>query len=148
MYLHNGFDLCFTRPLTVTGAFMRPDGTVFLHQMLLDRVENYNYVLQNTLIHNSGSKNFKNQLKIPLDRPYYGSPEMMVHYNNLNNRYVICDDTGMVVAKLVNENYNVMMSGTWYLLTQAYSITLSFKPAIATAIQNLKAVNFNINNNE
>ena len=29
----------FTRPLTVTGAFILPDDTIFFHEMVLDRID-------------------------------------------------------------------------------------------------------------
>ena len=38
----------FTRPATVTGAFLHSSGGVAFHQMTLDHVENDEYVLQNT----------------------------------------------------------------------------------------------------
>ena len=43
--LHENF--VFSRPLTVTGAYLLPNGEVFFHQMTLDRIENNEYVLQN-----------------------------------------------------------------------------------------------------
>ena len=59
----------FSRPLSVTGAYFLPtrriDGIdyaeeVFFHQMTLDRIENGEYVLQNTQFsvnHPPGKKN-------------------------------------------------------------------------------------------
>merc|ERR1719215_2011406 len=44
--LHNAFEP--TRPLMVTGAYLK-DGKVIFHQMILDRVLNDEYILQNTL---------------------------------------------------------------------------------------------------
>ena len=38
----------FTRPATVTGAYLFPSGKIIFHQMTLDRVENDEYILQNT----------------------------------------------------------------------------------------------------
>ena len=36
------------RPVTVTGAFVFADRTIGYHQMTIDRVENDEFVLQNT----------------------------------------------------------------------------------------------------
>ena len=38
----------FTRPASVTGAFLHSSGEIAFHQMTLDRVENDEYVLQNS----------------------------------------------------------------------------------------------------
>ena len=38
----------FTRPATVTGAYLYPTGELIFHQMTLDRVQNDQYILQNT----------------------------------------------------------------------------------------------------
>ena len=55
MILNQNF--VFSRPLTVTGAYFRPDRTidgifyekeVIFHQMTLDRIENNTFILQNT----------------------------------------------------------------------------------------------------
>jgi len=40
----------FSRPLTVTGAYRFPTGEVVFHQMTLDRIDNGEYVLQNSEI--------------------------------------------------------------------------------------------------
>ena len=57
MFLNENF--VFSRPLTVTGAYFIPartidgvfyDEEVFFHQMTLDRIENGEYVLQNSEI--------------------------------------------------------------------------------------------------
>ena len=124
--------------------YQNDDGSFLMHQMLLDRVENREYVLQNTLIEHEGTEH-GTQLRIPLDRPYYASDINMM-YRLSSSNYVYKGDNNEII-NLVHEKVNSEKwhKGEWYLLPQAYSITLSYKPAITTAIKNLKAVNFNIN---
>ena len=88
--------------------------------MVLDRIENSEFILQNTLIDHSGS-----QIRIPLTREYYASYEMMEDCYNCYNDYVYYGDNNEFLA-LVNEQFN-MDTEKWYLLPQAYSITLTRK---------------------
>ena len=53
-----------TRPLTVTAAYLKPNRDLIFHQMILDRVENDEYVLQNTLF----SSEFATSQNLPLLR--------------------------------------------------------------------------------
>ena len=114
MLLHEKFTC--TRPLTVTGAFQQSDGRVFFHQMILDRIENRQYILQNTLISHSGT-----QLRIPLQRQYYASYDFIVNYSS-----VYSGPKGEFLT-LVNESIpqTKMVPERWYLLPQAYSIILT-----------------------
>lgn len=59
--LHSGFK--FSRPLTVTGYWKDANDVVIEHQMVVDRVENNQYVIQNT--------NPVELLRIPLNRNLY-----------------------------------------------------------------------------
>ena len=89
--------------------------------MVLDRVENSEFVLQNTLIDHSGS-----QIRIPLSRDFYASEEMMKDCFNCYNDFVYYGDNNEFLT-LANEQFNNMREERWYLLPQAYSITLTPK---------------------
>jgi Cu2+-containing amine oxidase len=119
----------FTRPLTITGAYLLPtrfiDGNfvpkeVFFHQMVLDRVDDSTneYVIHNTSFNEGGPV-----LRIPKKNAYYiSNPNMM----NLNaaGQYKLKGQNGEEWT-LVNENVkNTMKPKTWYLLPQAYLLTL------------------------
>ena len=139
MLLNENFT--FTRPVTVTGAYLLPDRIidgnffpkkVFFHQMVLDRIDDLTnkYVIQNTSFDEGGPV-----LKIPKKNAYYTSnPNMM----NLNaaGQYKLNGQNGEEWT-LVNENVgNTMQPETWYLLPQAYSITLVPEPtAFSTALK-------------
>ena len=99
MLFHEKFT--FTRPLTVTGAYLYLDGSIIFHQMVLERIENSNYILQNTLIGHSDPL-----LRIPLKRQYYASYEMMEDCLNCNNDYVYIGPNNEF-CKLVNEHFNM-----------------------------------------
>ena len=116
MLLHEA--LILSRPLTVTGAFLPETGGVFFHQMVIDRIENSEYILQNTALDHSGS-----QIRIPLDRPYYAKLEMMYDCYSSFNAYIY-KGANNEFLKLANENLN-MKKKVWYLLPQAYSIKLT-----------------------
>ena len=53
----------FSRPLTVTGYWKDTDDVVIEHQMVVDRVQNNQYVIQNT--------NPVELLRIPINRNLY-----------------------------------------------------------------------------
>ena len=123
-------NFAFTRPVTVTGAYLLPnrfiDGDffpeeVFFHQMVLDRVDDSTneYVIHNTSFDEGGPV-----LRIPIKNAYYiSNPNMM----NLNaaGQYKLNGQNGEEWT-LVNETVkNTMKPNTWYLLPQAYSITLT-----------------------
>ena len=111
----------FTRPLTVTGAFLLPDDTVFFHQMVLDHVDDYTdeYILQNTSFKHGGA-----DVRIPRTREYYASEQMMLKNNTGPGKFKFYGRNGEFMW-LVNEDFgNTMKHNTWYLLPQAYSLTL------------------------
>ena len=88
--------------------------------MVLDRIENSKFILQNTLIEH-GTK-----VKIPQDRPFYADYDMMTDCYDCYNDYVYYGDKGEFMT-LANEQIKNMKKETWYLLPQAYSIILRKK---------------------
>jgi len=133
----------FTRPVTVTGAYLLPDRfidgnffpkEVFFHQMGLDRVYDFtnDYVVHNTSFDEGGPV-----LKIPKKNAYYTTnPNMM----NLNaaGQYKLNGQNGEEWT-LVNENVgNTMKPKTWYLLPQAYSLTLVPEQTASSAVVQVK----------
>ncbi|CBY13196.1 unnamed protein product, partial [Oikopleura dioica] len=96
----------FSRPLSVTGAYFLPtrriDGIdypeeVFFHQMTLDRIENGEYILQNTQF----SVNHPAVIKIKQTRPYYDSSSFVTNlFNQTGDNFY---DDGLLKMKLVNE---------------------------------------------
>ena len=113
--LHLNF--VFTRPLTVTGVYLNPDLTIIFHQMVIDRIENSDFILQNTLIDHSGS-----QIRIPISREFYAPYDMMCFCQN-GQDFVYHGPKNEFIP-LVNENFN-MEKERWYLQPVAYSITLT-----------------------
>ncbi|CBY14731.1 unnamed protein product [Oikopleura dioica] len=113
--LHENF--VFSRPLTVTGAYLLPSGEVLFHQMTLDRIENNEYVLQN----NQFSVDHPPVIRIKQRLPYYAVPHFIAHliYQTGNNIEVV----GNIQNVLISERHN-MNENEWYLLPHAYSITL------------------------
>jgi hypothetical protein len=111
----------FTRPLTVTGAFLLPDDTVFFHQMVLDRVDDFTdeYVIQNTSFEHGGAV-----IRIPKGREYYASEDVMLKCNPAPGEFKFYGQNGEFMW-LVNEDFgNTMKQNTWYLLPLAFSLTL------------------------
>jgi hypothetical protein len=111
----------FTRPLTVTGAFLLADDTIFFHQMVLERVDDSTdeYVIQNTCFKHGGTV-----LRIPKTRECYVNEQMMLKNNPAPDEFKFYGKNGEFMW-LVNEDFgNTMKQNTWYLLPQAYSITL------------------------
>ncbi|CBY13853.1 unnamed protein product [Oikopleura dioica] len=117
----------FSRPLTVTGAYFLPartiDGVffpekVFFHQMTLDRIENDEYVLQNSEISVPAQV-----IKIKKTHPYYAPIHDFNYYYNSQTGLSIYND-GSIKMQLVNELATNMSCETWYLLPQAYSLKL------------------------
>ena len=92
--------------------------------MILDRIENSNYILQNTLIGHSTS-----QLRIPLKRQYYADYDMMEDCFNCYNDYVYYGPNNEF-CELANEEIKNMKPEEWHLLPQAYSITLTLGPLL------------------
>ncbi|CBY15881.1 unnamed protein product [Oikopleura dioica] len=113
--LHENF--IFSRPLTVTGAYLLPNDEVFFHQMTLDRIENNEYVLQN----NHFSVNHPPVIRIKQRFPHYAIPQFIDHliYQTGNN----IEFVGNIQNVLISERHN-MNENEWYLLPHAYSITL------------------------
>ena len=126
----------FTRPLTVTGAYLLPDREVdgeffdeevFFHQMTLDRVDNKDdydkaeYVIANTSFKEGGSV-----VKIPRNRPYYADKYAVLGCKTPQNEYKYEDQKNGHFMKLVNNDKRIdnMDPETWYLLPRAYSLTL------------------------
>jgi len=135
----------FTRPLTITGAYLLPDRfidgdffpeEVLFHQMVLDRIDNETdndkaeYILHNTSFEQGGPV-----LKIPKTRAYYVNEYMMRNnetspgeFKYYGNKYFPnnTDFMWLVNEKFANTKLpqNTMQYETWYLLPQAYSITL------------------------
>jgi hypothetical protein len=103
--------------LTVTGAYLKPTGDLIFHQMILDRVEIDEYILQNTL-HSSEIEESQRLPLLRIDRQkrYYGFSD--------NSRGIINGPNGEFLL-LTNENCNSMNEEEWYLLPEAYSITLT-----------------------
>jgi hypothetical protein len=87
--------------------------------MILDRVENDEYILQNTL-HSSEIASSQNLplLRIARQKRYYAFFDMFNNPSGVINR-----PNGEFLL-LTNENSNSMMEEEWYLLPEAYSITL------------------------
>ena len=130
----------FTRPLTVTGAYLLPDDTIFFHQMVLDRVDDLTdeYVLQNSSFDHGGAV-----LRIPKTREYYVNEFMMVNNNPAPGEFKFYGPNGEFMW-LVNEDFDStethrpMMHNTWYLLPQAYSLTLVRKQIVKDVVQEEK----------
>ena len=137
MILNKNF--IFSRPLTVTGAYLVSKGLIKFHQMTLDRIEKCDYVLQNTMMSIDAPV-----LRIKLDNPYYVTPESTRNlvgpplakrfriptpdriYQKLSMKQesliMLHDNESM---DMVNENFGDMKKEKWYLLPEAYSLSLS-----------------------
>ena len=87
--------------------------------MVLDRIENDEYIIQNTLIPHSSS-----QIRISLDRRYYATYEMMKDCYSCFNDFVYYGSNNEFQT-LANERINNMDEQRWHLLPQAYEITLT-----------------------
>jgi len=120
--------------LTVTGAYLLPDrviggdffpAEVFFHQMVLDRIDNEaDYNKAEYIIHNTSFGHGGPVLKIPKTRAYYVNEFMMHNNQTAPGEYKYYGQNGDFMW-LVNEQFgNTMQPKTWYLLPQAYSITL------------------------
>ena len=121
----------FTRPLTVTGAYLLTDRvTVFFHQMVLDRIDNeFDYNKAEYVIHNTSFAEGGPVLRIPKTRAYYVDESVMRTNKTGPNEFKFYGQNGDFMW-LANEQFgNTMRPNTWYLLPQAYSITLVPEPA-------------------
>merc|ERR1719215_917006 len=121
--LHNAFEP--TLPLMVIGAYLKPTGELFFHQMILDRVESGEYVVQNTL-HSSVLDSSQNLPLLRIDRQkrYYGI------FDKFNNSSGVINRPNGEFLLLTNEDSDSMNEEEWYLLPEAYSITLTPEPSI------------------
>ena len=98
--------------------------------MTLDRVENNEYVLQNSDFkdHSPGKdlsfalKKAFLVLRIPLKNPYYDSYEVVVDIVRQTQSNLYEDDE--IRLKVVNEDFENMEANKWHLLPQAYTIEL------------------------
>merc|ERR1719223_2003599 len=118
----------FSRPLVVTGFFITEQNgekTENHLQLLLDRVENGHYILQNSL-QSEIFHEMTHMIKIPLNRPYYVDHDHFVRNNfSHGNSYQYRDPSTGVSMKLVNFRVNCgLMTNTWYLFPTAYSIKM------------------------
>merc|ERR1719468_221976 len=106
----------------VTGAYLKPTGDLIFHQMILDRVENDEYIVQNTL-HSSEIDSTQNRPLLRIDRQkrYYGI------FDKLNNSSGIINRRNGEFLLLTNEDSS-MNEEEWYLQPEAYSITLTPEP--------------------
>ena len=125
MLLHHQMDE-IDRPLTVTGAiYDEKKDKVFFHQMVVDKIEQKQYVLQNTDFKNYDS----DIIRIPISRKYYVDEEFIQkcsdYYKDEPDPYIYRENNHE--RRLVHENHNKMKMGRWYLCPQAYSITLTPK---------------------
>ena len=95
------------RPLTVTAAYIKPDGELIYHQMILDRVENDEYILQNTLFSNeiSSSQNLP-RLRISRKKRYFTTQDRIARFYDHNERdYVF--KTARYLGINIEESYTL-----------------------------------------
>jgi hypothetical protein len=136
----------FTRPVTVTGAYLLPDRVingnffpkeVFFHQMVLDRVDDSTneYVIHNTSFNEGGPV-----LRISKKNGYYGC-DQNAKMNNFG-QYKLFGQNGEEWS-LVHEIAGNMKPKTWYLLPQAYSIILTpeqTQPSVSPPVQQVNNI--------
>ena len=129
--LHEDFNV--TRPLTVTGAYLLPDRIidgkflpekVLFHQMVIDSIKNeFDYNNAEYVIHNTSFGKDGPDVKIPKTRAYYVDEYEMRANQTGPNEYKRHKNGEFMW--LANEQFgNTMQPYTWYLLPEAYSITL------------------------
>ena len=117
--LHKNFE--FSRPLTVTGAYQLPDGRIIFHQMVLDRIDKHEFILQNTNLLMDAPV-----LRIKTSDPYYVTDSKLSDHFILNRQQgKLSFNSGNISLDLVNEKYCDMKQQKWYLLPEAYSLSLS-----------------------
>ena len=94
--------------------------------MILDRVENDEYILQNTL-HSSEIASSQNDplLKISRKKRYFTTPERLpIIYNHNEGDYVFKTANNESIY-VTSTGQPTMKKEEWYLLPQAFSITLT-----------------------
>ena len=134
MLLNENF--IFTRPVTVTGAYLLPDRVidgifyseeVFFHQMVLDRIDpsTNEYVIHNSLVAEGGPV-----LRISKNNEYYGWDQNT--QKNSAGQYRLKGKNGEEWSVVNEQGWNAgnMKPKTWYLLPSAYSIILTPKPSL------------------
>ena len=119
--------------MTVTGAYLLPDQIidgdffpeeVFFHQMVLDSIDNeFDYNTAEYVIHNTSFGEDGPALTISKTRAYYVDESAMRNNQTGPNEFKYYGQNGDFMW-LVNEKFGNMQPETWYLLPQAYSITL------------------------
>ena len=94
--------------------------------MILDRVENDEYVLQNTL-HSSKIASSQNRplLRIHRKKRYYADIETMLKFYDGNQGDYIFRGENKVFGLLTSAGQPTMNKEEFYLMPQAYSITLT-----------------------
>ena len=93
--------------------------------MILDRVENDEYIIQNTLFSPdlASSQNLP-LLKISRKKRYYAARYVIINFNNNQGDY-ICNRPNNEFIPLTSDGEPTMNKEEWYLLPQAYSIILT-----------------------
>jgi hypothetical protein len=109
--------------------------------MVLDRIENKEYVIMNNSSVGGGPV-----LRIPKTRGYYVHEGMMMQAIKIGNEYKLEGPNGEGWT-LVNELYRNMKPNTWYLLPNAYSITLTSKQTYSMTVQQVYIQNIKIDLN-
>jgi hypothetical protein len=100
---------------------LKSNGELIFNQMILERVENDEYILQNTLFSSElASSQRLPLLRIDRHKHYY---DAMFDLNK-NPSGVVNRPNGERLL-LTNEYGNSMNEEEWYLLPEAYSITLT-----------------------
>jgi hypothetical protein len=96
--------------------------------MILDRVENDKYVLQNTL-HSSELDSSQNLPLLRIDRQkrYFADYQSMLGHFDRNQGDFIYRGANNEFMLLTSAGEPTMNKEEWYLLPQAYSITLTPK---------------------
>ena len=90
--------------------------------MVIDHVDESNdeFVIQNTLLNRGGPA-----LRIPRQNRYYADYESMLRCYDENYGDYVYKGENKEYMLLANEKCGTMDSDVWYLLPQAYSISLS-----------------------
>ena len=105
---------------------MTQSGDLIFHQMILDRIENDEYVLQNTL-HSTEIAATQNLplLRIDRQRRYYAATATFYSCYDQNRRDFIYHGANNEFMLLTSAGHPSMNREEWYLVPQAYSITLT-----------------------
>ena len=94
--------------------------------MILDRVENDEYIIQNTLFSNEISSSQNDPLlKISRKKRYFTTPERLAIFYNHNEGDYVWKTPNNEFIYLTSTGEKTMNKEEWYLLPQAYSIILT-----------------------